>query len=506
MTIPVLIGVVGHRVVSHEHHDGLMRELKAAIQDIRRHVPNTQVYIVTSLAEGADRIGALVARELGLEIIVPLPFEVSRYVEDFPNSVEQFEEFVCCAKKAFVVSDGECSGYEAASRWIARHCQVVIAMWDGDVESPAPGGTAQTVLLRSNVGQVGHTLASVADYLGPVLHLHCPRSVQFIRVAPRWIWPIESEVSEIGELFSSLDGFNKEGKRTAGSFIASSLAQIPSVCDDGTGIRKAFAVADCLANKRQVFFNYSVNFSVGLAVVGYVLQQVQPSVEGRVIASLFLTVALLIVFFSSRARNLQKYIEYRALAEVLRIACFLRIAGVSETPANNFLNQHWGKLRWVRGAVNALWMPSFGAHADLDLVKLRWIDDQQKYHQSKREAFSRYADSARSIVNIFFVLSVALAWGAIFFPQLSFSLVLASSVCLVFVGSISHYAHICGWEEHAARYDSMASPFGWCQKIWNHADDKNRLILVRQLGVECVTELSNWLLTHRCRPIGFIKG
>lgn len=508
MSIPLLIGIIGHREFPDEYRCDLEAELSQALDEIRSQMPNTSVVLVSSLAAGADRLGAQVGLAKGMELIVPLPFETVVFERDFPDSADEFKVLLGQAQSSFVATESEFSGYEGASRWIARHCQIIIALWDGEQEAPAPGGTAHTVRLRHHVGESGHTLSSVADYLGPVLHLHCPRTSGENRRKPQWIWPADADAqtTNLEQLLSPLNEFNEEASKVGRESVCDSLKQLPEQLPADASLSQAFGLADNLAIVRQRRFQSALNVSVVLAIVGYMVQQAWATTSGRIAASLFLTLALLVIYVSTRARNLERYLEYRALAEVLRVACFWRLAGVTATPTDRFLNQHWGNLRWVRSAVNALWIPDTSVKPDIGLVKTHWIDDQQGYYEKRSTASGLAARRSRWLTNACFAASVILAWLGVVKAEWGFVTTIGSGILLLIVGAISHYAHTRGWEEDASRYRSMAAPFSWCQQIWRLDDEKTRRVLVQELGGECVAELSNWLLTHRNRPIGLIKG
>lgn len=508
MSIPLLIGIIGHRKLPDKYQGDLEAELSQALDDICSQMPNTPVVLVSSLADGADRMGARVGLAKGMDLIVPLPFEIEVFQQDFPNTIDEFKDLLGQAQCSFVATESKFSGYEGASRWIARHCQIIIALWDGEPEAAAPGGTAHTMRIRSRVGESGHTLSSVADYLGPVLHIHCPRTSGVSRKKPQWVWPEDADARTacLEQLLLPLDQFNEEASNVKKDAVYSSLKQLPEQLPAETRLNQVFCLADTLANVRQRRFQVSLNTSVVLALIGYTVQQVWTSTSGRIGAGLFLTLALFVIYFSTRARNLERYLEYRALAEVLRIACFWRLAGVTATPTDRFLNQHWGNLRWVRSAINALWIPDTSVTPDLNLVKTRWIDDQQGYYDRRSATSGIAARRSRWLANGCFATGVILAWLGALKGELGVVTTLGSGVLMLMVGAISHYVHTRGWDEDASRYQSMSAPFSWCQQMWQLGDEKTQHVLIQELGGECVAELSNWLLTHRNRPVGLIKG
>jgi hypothetical protein len=170
------VGVVGHRPdrlgaadlpVLDQVVERLLREVQGAVaafaddQPSRRFYADTSpaVRMVSSLAEGADRLLATKALELGWELCCPLPFPQSEYERDFgpnrslePHSLESFRSLLERARKdtSLVVFelDGaraeEQRAYAAAARVVLNQSDLLVAIWDGR-EERGPGGTAQSV-------------------------------------------------------------------------------------------------------------------------------------------------------------------------------------------------------------------------------------------------------------------------------------------------------------------------------------------------------------------------
>ena len=174
----ILVGVIGHRNIALEAISEIAQELGQLLDEFL--AAGFQPIVVSSLAEGGDRIGAGLAVEKGLKLWVPLPFQRERYELDFPESKAEFGYFLNYASKVFV-EEGEVE-YEQAARWIARECEVVVALWDGKdrFSSKAPvAGTAYSVRLRTVLGQ---------DYYpGFVYHIDSPRGEYRKRQKPYWI-------------------------------------------------------------------------------------------------------------------------------------------------------------------------------------------------------------------------------------------------------------------------------------------------------------------------------
>jgi hypothetical protein len=108
-----------------------------------------QFAVISSLAEGADRIVAEAGLAAGFDLESVLPFSKTEYMTDFtsPESRGRFEELLGRASSVFVLDSdaGERPrAYEAAGFVMLANIDLLIAIWDGN-EQAGLGGTAQIV-------------------------------------------------------------------------------------------------------------------------------------------------------------------------------------------------------------------------------------------------------------------------------------------------------------------------------------------------------------------------
>jgi hypothetical protein len=160
--LTVRTGVTGHRPERIDDPE----QLRASIRHVLRLVVDTAgeiqrkhgegyasdpplLRIVSPLAEGADRLVAREAREMRFELECPLPFPRDVYEDDFTDadSTAEFHEMLGSAARVLEldgVRTNPSAAYEAAGRMVLRHCDLLIAVWDGD-QRRGTGGTAQIV-------------------------------------------------------------------------------------------------------------------------------------------------------------------------------------------------------------------------------------------------------------------------------------------------------------------------------------------------------------------------
>jgi hypothetical protein len=150
------IGVSGHRVppkLPEESEAPLRalidRTLAAIVDTARKANTASALVIVSSLAEGSDRIVAAAGLAAGFALQVVLPFKRAEYALDFETqaSRREFEELLARASDVFELdgaADERPRAYEAAGLFMLANIDVLIAIWDGEVAAGV-GGTAQIV-------------------------------------------------------------------------------------------------------------------------------------------------------------------------------------------------------------------------------------------------------------------------------------------------------------------------------------------------------------------------
>ncbi len=171
--IRVRIGVTGHRILPdpaavtrrlREMLDDKIGELFAAAGKPRASSCRPVLSIFSSLAEGADR---LVAEEIlktaDSELIAVLPLDAEEYMRDFsgPGSIAEFKDLLARAGKMILMETGRHDprlqdvreqAYEDAGRYVADHCDLLIAVWDGK-PARGRGGTAEIVAYARQQGR-----------------------------------------------------------------------------------------------------------------------------------------------------------------------------------------------------------------------------------------------------------------------------------------------------------------------------------------------------------------
>ena len=121
------------------------------LNTIRTSFGAQSIVLLSPLAEGADRILAKRAIAIdGTKLIAVLPFPPEIYQEDFrsPSSKKEFRDLLRLADEIIELPKNvnRDESYWIAGKYIVAHCDVLIALWDGQ-PARGPGGTAEVVAL-----------------------------------------------------------------------------------------------------------------------------------------------------------------------------------------------------------------------------------------------------------------------------------------------------------------------------------------------------------------------
>lgn len=142
-----IVGVTGHRslVDVPKVTSGIERAL-AVVCDA---APDRQLVVMSSLAEGADRLVANIGVEsFHARLVATLPLGRRDFAADFhtAESKEEFERLLSLADREIEMplAGDRRERFEAAGRYIVESCNVLLAVWDGQ-DARSRGGTGDIV-------------------------------------------------------------------------------------------------------------------------------------------------------------------------------------------------------------------------------------------------------------------------------------------------------------------------------------------------------------------------
>jgi len=138
------IGITGHRdmVVTEEIKEKLINFFTTLKEQ------NQEIELLSPLADGADRLVADIYLDIFQDranLIVPMPFNQERYMQDFDiHSKEEFLKYLNIAKSVFQVDKKDECNYKSVGIYVADNSNLLIALWDGGYNQKS-GGTGDIV-------------------------------------------------------------------------------------------------------------------------------------------------------------------------------------------------------------------------------------------------------------------------------------------------------------------------------------------------------------------------
>jgi hypothetical protein len=450
--IPIVVGVTGHRDLRDADIAPLEAAVRRFLERFRRDYPSSPLVLITPLAEGADRLAARAALELGAELVAPSPLPRAEYAKDIPSTVGEFDRLFDDDRTVRrlelpAIGHERAVQYALAGAFVARQSHVLLALWDG-VESDSVGGTSQVIAYRRS-GRFG-TGDFVGDQLelapepyalsstpldphdtGPVYQIATPRKDRPSPDDPfsgSWLLPEHSRELQDGDAtpaslsqtLARIDAFNRDALRilAAREATVDTCARwlhdkpLETVSRSLGGLRRSFAVADALASGFQRE-TYQVMWSIyGLAMLAVLMFQLYahafPDEDPRVVIFLAGYVAVLgvadVVYLVARQRQSQnKFQDYRALAEGLRVQFYWRLAGLERSAADYYLRKQRDELAWIREAIRAAGIRAAPARdGDVGALASGWIESQCEYYtrstRRERDRLSGYRYVAGGVI------------------------------------------------------------------------------------------------------------
>jgi hypothetical protein len=233
-------------------------------------------------------------------------------------------------------------------------------------------------------------------------------------------------------------------------------------------------------------------------------------------------IAYIIFFFTARKKYQDKFQDYRALAEGLRIQFYWKLAGNDESVANNYLKEQRSELDWIRHGLRSWSLPLYKIGKSLrnlppeenkqrwDIIVKGWVLDQYKYFaKSSIREIGRLKVMNRT-ANMFLGASFLLIAcnmiyqyfiGHMHLPILLFM----SSVLPIAAGLLFGYAEKRTLSAHARQYERMAALFAKAKRHLDTSIEAGNFDeasdIIYELGREALKENGEWVLTHRERPI-----
>ncbi len=555
MRQPLVVAVSGHRDLVDAEVDEIRQRVRGCFEFLAGHYPDSNLQLMSALAEGADQLAAEVALEMGIELIVPLPMAAADYVRGFDSEdgVERFDALCEAAHERFVVGP-HLDALEPEQRYahlgvfLASHCHVLLALWDGR-DSGELGGTSQVVQFHHDDIMPGYVAKSeitqqmlIDDESDLVYHVVCSRDrpdgepLAGLEPGDWWWFTKDPEAPRSKSLPESHDRvlhraneFSQDAQRFEAQIRdgASSLKSEAVAGLDIEGLDRlddTFRCADYLAIHYQrkslqtLRVTHLLAFTMGALFILYSdLATAQPFLY------LFLAcfaAAAALQGLAVRRGWFRKYLDYRTLAEGLRVQFYWALADISQDELeldahDNYLRLQDPEVGWIRNAMrvagrNADAQPHRVADA-LQVTIDEWVGGhdagQLGYYATKtaeRTRRRRVTDllGKISLTASAMVVVILLFAGTQLPPALLAPMLALMGITLLLFAVRHGYAHAIAESELIKQYEFMLNIFANARKrLDSAASNRLRRKVLIALGRSALDEHAQWILMHRERSL-----
>lgn len=574
--IPIVVSATGHRFINNnkDELERVYKSLNAVFDELQQTYPNSPIILMSPLAEGADRIISEVAYSRGHSIYIILPMEVEQYKRTFKDSSARVEfdnlidkymqrssnKIIDITEKFYLKTNNSSTSndiaYLKAAEYMANNSQILIALWDG-TEQEASVGTYKTVtLMRRNYYKDDNSLVDVDDVVegGTIYHIPVEREINSITrstINKNFYKSITSEKVFIREVLESTSSPSIEENR-----VLEVCRQIETFNKDIKKNRKQITSRLNDNFKKNLFLldeDDLINFTDPLSVIAYryeIADQLAICYHKRrdKVLKYFWIIALAGVFFFNAYCNIdffqtrivlmlypgvilsnyilfriidnskshQKYIDYRVLAEGLRIQLFWAMAQINEKVINYYLLNQCNEFNWVRCAIRtSLIAIDNSKYKEVDAVysirkiKKCWLDAEKIYYDSTIKKNSNLSKIGSKVTNLIYFLGMLIVFFlALYDPYISVFNKNVRGVLFILVGLIPLITTIYKdkidknvsigvinqylWVNK--RLSKMATELDRC--ISNNDIDKCQSILI-QIGKESLVENATWAFFYK---------
>ena len=430
--IPLTIGITGHLNPRTGDTPALRDAVKRELTRLRTRCPHTPMVLLCCLAQGSDLLCAEVAEELGISLRAVLPMEQAEYEKDFePKDLARLRWQLERAQTVVTVppaAEEEPADpdreylFRQAGIYIVEHSHILLALWDGRKESQSSCGTAAMADAALNGAwkpRRGMAYRNAENLT--VIHVMTPREGSAD--------PGAGTVNLLGnrekpdEILMRTEEFN----RLAETVPDGGEALLPEKAGADTMTQKLEAVmqaADSLSLRfaRDYRRTMGILAMLGTAVALTFLLYDEANLFWMIlICGAALLAAMVTLNRAKRSAAHRRYIEYRMLAEALRVQMFLRYAG-SRIETQRIMT--WTEQRetpWILCAMCAV-------NAGKPPEKIRdirecWVEKQQQYHEKAGQRTAGKSERNDRLLRLAGTCAIVLYFGGILFELLCGGLV-----------------------------------------------------------------------------------
>ena len=388
--IPLIVAISGHRDIIKKDEPILKERVKEFFNELKQNNPHTDILLLCGLAEGADMLVAEVALELGVDLMAVLPYEKDKYLQSFEDTtqIERFNKLYSQAKYKKVLEKSNEGAYVELAKYLAKHSNILLALWDGNRDNIKPGGTADVVQRKEKGYEVENKLDINEEDI--IIHIATPREKNPNIKNAYSINPIfigRAQENDYKNILKHIDNLNANIQNIdmdSNKGFLDNLKDIFSKMADN--FQKKYEVSSLLmlgaAFLAVLFVEIIHNFGA--------LKKYGHAIEAFVGVFYFLVVAIMFIYyFFIKDKELKNhYAHSRGLSEALRIQKnWFYLDKEPQRAGDYYLMDEIGEYVWIKTVLkNIYFIELLKGDIKVDFNKAnRWIEGQIDYYKGLKE-------------------------------------------------------------------------------------------------------------------------
>ena len=439
---------------------------------------NTPVIMLNALAQGADMLCAEVAFDCGIPVYAVLPCEEEKYLLSFDdcgcgrNHVEdkkRFYELLNKCTKVIISSDQErlskgvkesnfdnteSYDYRQLGIYMAKHSHFLFALWDGNESTnqygcgaaevvkfalthdyldsehvPVPGtiNDSAVIWIKCRRKKSGCNSAKTDGCSNEIKKIYRIKDIDNFSIDSSDKFPYKDSDSCpacIAEMIKKTVRYNAEAVFTKGEIAdylwGDNSGKSNEIKDeDLNSLRSQYFKADLLATKYRDSYQHRMLAVAILSVCvafSFLIYD-DCSIFWMIYPCFGCLLAAIVITFVCGIQNKdyhRKYIQYRAVAEVLRTQFYICACGTKAFICDEFSWTQKSDMVWIEKAMRTLFiLHDFNKPLDKNKIKESWIIGQYNYHESqlkenKKKTHKRLAKTCRRATSTLFIVSIIL--------------------------------------------------------------------------------------------------
>ncbi len=414
----------------------------------------------------------------------------------------------------------------AQERSLARvsHFSDILVVFE-DPAAPADGAETSAVIALRETGRIGeHRRLLEPPEVATTYHVAIPTDaaagapLEIRRIYPHRFKDDPRSGADFAAALDRLDRFNADIAAIAVPASGSLLSE------------RFFAAVDAAANglQRRLFFWQRALYTIAFVAAAMQIAGGEIGPSGPYLKVVAVALTLLAYVIVRRSDYQNRYQDYRALGEGLRVQSAWTHAGVPDAVDSSYLRMQQSELLWIRGALRTVGLlQSVGADDAQDITALRqWVEEQRLYFHDASGAQNRKKIRFGRIVGILAPLNLGFGllllaafalppnwyggWRAsveLHRPAVDYAAGVFAGLAALVIAIVTSYTRTRAFSENANRYQRMFLIFEEAHRVLDQSpppDPLARRELARELGREALAEHAEWLLSQRERPISIV--